>query len=179
MHESEINGHLSLLNEDKEAFNQLYTYFFPKIVMHVYFIYKNYGLDEDVAQEVFIKLLKLKETNGVGLPNGWLYTTSEHLARNKVIKFQSDRRNEQNFTLNQKLLETIKNDPVESLLLEECYEMINRLDEPMRRVIIMKVYEGYSVKEISEILGISRDAVRQRFFRGKKKIREEYFDDDT
>lgn len=45
---------------------------------------------------------------------------------------------------------------------------LNKLDFKYREPIIMKYMDGFSIKEISEKLGISENLVLQRLFRGKK-----------
>lgn len=47
--------------------------------------------------------------------------------------------------------------------------LINRLDEKYKNVLLLK-YSGFSNKEISSVLFISEDTVRQRLFRTKNLI---------
>ena len=47
--------------------------------------------------------------------------------------------------------------------------LINRLDEKYKNVLLLK-YSGFSNKEISSVLFISEDTVRQRLFRAKNLI---------
>ncbi len=48
-------------------------------------------------------------------------------------------------------------------------EMINRLDEKYREVILLK-YSGLDSKSIAELLFISQDTVRQRLFRARQML---------
>ena len=48
-----------------------------------------------------------------------------------------------------------------------------RLDEKYRLPIVLHEIEGYSVKEIGKILGLSETNVGNRIFRGKKILRKE------
>lgn len=48
-----------------------------------------------------------------------------------------------------------------------------RLDEKYRIPIVLHEIEGYSVKEIGKILGLSETNVGNRIFRGKKILRKE------
>ena len=47
--------------------------------------------------------------------------------------------------------------------------LINRLDDKYREVILLK-YSGFNNKDISHILSISQDSVRQRIFRAKNQL---------
>lgn len=48
-----------------------------------------------------------------------------------------------------------------------------QLDEKYRIPLVMHEIEGYSVKEIGKILGLSETNVGNRIFRGKKKLRKQ------
>ncbi len=174
MNEKEFNKYLKGLKVDKKAFDQLYFYYFPKIVLNIYFMYKDYGLGEDVAQEFFIMLLQKQEFDHVNFPNKWVFTVTENLAKNKIAKMISDRENEHEYVSTQYLIAATKNDPVEVALLGDFIEAIKRLDEITRQIIKMKIFEGYEFNEIAEKMGISNATARQRFARGMKKLRKEH-----
>ena len=172
MNEKEFNKYLRKLKTDKKAFNKLYNYYFPQIVLHIYFLYKDYGLGEDVAQEFFIKLLKKAEYEYINYPKKWVETVSENIAKSKISKKIRDREHEQDFMDNQNQIAATKNDPMKVVIFGEYREEIERLDEKTRQIITMKIYEDYDFYEIAEIMGINYDAVRQRFARGIKEIKE-------
>ncbi|MBQ8507927.1 MAG: RNA polymerase sigma factor [Clostridia bacterium] len=46
------------------------------------------------------------------------------------------------------------------------------LDEKLRICILLHYLEGYSVREVSRILGISENAVKARLMRGRKRLKE-------
>lgn len=48
-----------------------------------------------------------------------------------------------------------------------------QLDEKYRIPLVLHEIEGYSVKEIGKILGLSETNVGNRIFRGKKKLRKQ------
>ncbi len=53
-------------------------------------------------------------------------------------------------------------------LKEILDEALLLLNEKQRSVILLRDYEGYSYKEISEILSISEDQVKINIYRGRK-----------
>ena len=53
----------------------------------------------------------------------------------------------------------------------ELLEALNRLNKNYRAVIYLHYYEGYSVAEISSMLGISESNVKARLKRGRDKLR--------
>ena len=57
----------------------------------------------------------------------------------------------------------------------EFMMLINSLDETHRAVSVLRYGEGFSVREISEVLGISESAVKKRLERSRKKMKATYF----
>lgn len=55
---------------------------------------------------------------------------------------------------------------------QDIMEALMRLDEKYRLPIVLHEIEGYSSKEIGQILGLSETNVGNRLFRGKKMLRK-------
>lgn len=51
---------------------------------------------------------------------------------------------------------------------------LNKLSEKCRKVIILRIFNGFKFREISEILNINESTVKQQFFRGVRKLRVIY-----
>ena len=51
-------------------------------------------------------------------------------------------------------------------------EQVAALPEKLRTVIHLHYYEGYSVREIAEVLGVTVSAVKMRMKRGRDALRE-------
>jgi RNA polymerase sigma-70 factor (ECF subfamily) len=51
---------------------------------------------------------------------------------------------------------------------------MDTLDEPYRAVLVLRYGESLSISEISEVLGISESAVKQRLRRGRDKVKIVY-----
>lgn len=62
-------------------------------------------------------------------------------------------------------------DPSDGLLFED---MMRSLSPGYRAVLTLYYGEEFSVKEISRILDLSEDAVKQRLLRGRKELRKLY-----
>lgn len=55
----------------------------------------------------------------------------------------------------------------------ELWDVVMRMDQAYREVILLYFYERFSVREISAVLRIPEGTVKSRLFRGKKLLREE------
>lgn len=54
----------------------------------------------------------------------------------------------------------------------ELREALLELDEKLRTPVALHYIDGYSVREVAQILDISENAVKLRLLRGRKKLRE-------
>ena len=55
---------------------------------------------------------------------------------------------------------------------KEIWQEVAALPEKYRLVLYLYYYEGYSVREIGQILRCSTSAVKMRLKRGREKLRE-------
>lgn len=55
----------------------------------------------------------------------------------------------------------------------ELWDVVMRMDQAYREVILLYFYERFSVREIGAVLRIPEGTVKSRLFRGKKLLREE------
>ena len=54
----------------------------------------------------------------------------------------------------------------------QVQELIKKLPEGARQILVMRALEGYRHAEIGEILGISESTAKTQFFRAKKLLAE-------
>ena len=66
---------------------------------------------------------------------------------------------------------TINNEALHNLESEDIDNQINALDEKYAVIFKLKAIEGYSHQEISDLLGINKEASRTIFSRAKKQLR--------
>ena len=58
----------------------------------------------------------------------------------------------------------------------EILKVINSLKEPQRQIMILRLINDFTFKEIGEILGKSENYCRVNFFREKKKLVKQFKD---
>lgn len=54
----------------------------------------------------------------------------------------------------------------------ELYQVMGKLKESQRLAIILYYYEGYSVKEIADIMDVTQGTVKSRLGRARKKLKQ-------
>jgi len=119
-------------------------------------------LAKDLVQETYTKLWEKHKQVTASKVKSYLFTTAhrtliDYIRKNKrVVQMEDSYQNRLSHTNQYTDLKEILD---EALLL---------LNEKQRSVILLRDYEGYSYKEISEILSISEDQVKINIYRGRK-----------
>lgn len=168
MNVKEFNKWIGKLKTDKRAFDTLYKYYFPKIVIHINSKFIGLNMGEDIAQEFFLDLLRKEEIPYIDYPNSWVYTIAEDMAKNRIKKEKTMAELEQKYVAATK-------EEYDYEFYEEHAELLNnfdKLDSETRKIIIMKIFDGYKFREIAAKMNLTPDAVRQRFSRGMKKLKK-------
>lgn len=172
---SESDLILGCIEGDRKMQEQLYYRYSPKM----YSVCLRYCTEpedaQDLLQEGFIKVFThIKRYRGDGSFESWIRrifvnTAIEHFRRkNKVSNASSD------------IVDTNIEDKdwnaLENIAEKDILKLINELSPGYKQIFNMYVIEGYSHKEISEVLGISEGTSKSQLARAKvilKKLIEE------
>ncbi|GIN96598.1 DNA-directed RNA polymerase sigma-70 factor [Siminovitchia terrae] len=95
------------------------------------------------------------------------------IAKFKSIDYYRKARKKEEFVSNYMDLNAEKSAEEECVAAEnkkELIKLINQLESVDRDIFIMKFFLGFKTEEISKKLGITRAAVDNRIYRGKKKL---------
>ncbi|HEV8079620.1 MAG TPA: RNA polymerase sigma factor [Chitinophagaceae bacterium] len=155
---------------DRQMQELLYNRFSPKMYS-VCLRYSGNAEDaRDLLQEGFIKIFKnLSKYRGDGSFEGWIRrifvnTSIEHF-RKKV--YLQDVTETQERTIEDKEWNVLDN-----LAEKDIMKMINELSPGYKAVFNMHVIEGYSHKEIADILGINEGTSKSQLARAKTVLRK-------
>lgn len=138
-------------------------------VFRVAFNYvKNFEDAEDISQDAFVKLYTCDDSFAADENiKAWLIRVAINLSKN-LLK-QSRRRGQ---------AELPADIPYEDRGDIALYDCIQRLKPEYSGVIYLFYYEGYSVKEIAKLCGLTSAAVRTRLCRGRERLREMLLKED-
>ncbi len=121
---------------------------------------------EDVTQEAFMRLLyRAPEFTDAGHEKRWLLRVTVNLCRDCLKGFWRKR-----------AVALEPDFPTKEPDVFGLADAIVRLPEKYKAPIHLHYYEGYSVAEISEILGIGQSAVKMRMKRGREMLKLEMED---
>lgn len=147
---------------DEALFEQVYDTYGPSLYRFCLLQMKNPADAEDVLQEVFCK--RLYQAPDFATPEHerrWLFRVALNQCRDE---WKRSRRTDLPLEVAQHMSLT----PEELGLLEQ----VASLPEKLRTVIHLHYYEGYDVREIAQLLGVTVSAVKMRMKRGREALRE-------
>ena len=163
----------SLLHECKknntQAQEQLYKLLAPKLFAVSLKYSRNYEEAQDNLQESFLIIFdKLKQFSGNGSFEGWAkrlvvnYVLQQYRKQGGFLELVSD---------NIPNVEDVEIDD-ESVSMEYLLKIIQELPDRYRLVFNLYVVDGYSHKEIAEMLGITESTSKSNLSRAKVILKE-------
>ena len=118
---------------------------------------------EDVVQEVFLKLYTARgEFQSEAHVKNWLVKVTVNTCRNV---FRTPWRKVEDI---EEYAQTLAFETPEQ---SDLFLAVNSLDRKYRIAVHLYYFEGYSVKEIGEILGVSENTVSTRLARARGKLK--------
>ena len=164
---------IKVLSGEREAFDILIKKYQGIIYNYIFKTTLSKEDSEDIIQEVFIKAYEnLYRLESKDKFYSWIFkitvnTMNTHLKRKKHYTSVEDE-----IFLNIQC-ET-KNTPEAILeIKEDNVELLNKLSvlsDEQKHAMILKYVQGFTNKEIGEILGIKEETVKTKLFRAKKKL---------
>lgn len=131
---------------------------------------------EDIVQETMIRVWnKREEWIQFGSIEAYCLTIARNLAIDK-----SQLKEAKNVELTSETRETpdAAFNPYDRLVNEEqmgiIHQLVNKLPEKQRSIMLLRDVEGKSYKEISEIMALSEEQVKVNLFRARQKIRQQF-----
>ena len=120
---------------------------------------------QDMIQEVLLKYMQKRPVfHDAEHEKAWLLRVAVNLCRD-MLRLRSRRRY---FPIDELEPEAVGSTDAESM---EILEEIAMLPQKWKSVLLLHYIEGYSLKEISEILDVSENAVKKRMQRAKEALR--------
>ncbi|MCB2220467.1 MAG: RNA polymerase sigma factor [Bacteroidetes bacterium] len=157
------------IEQDAKAQELFYRRFAPRMYGVCLRFSKNQMEADDIMQEGFIKVfLNLKSFRNEGSLEGWIRRTIVNTAINlykKNVKYQKDIEIDQ--------AEAVQNSETgayDNLVVEELLKLISELPLGYRMVFNLNIIEGYTHKEISQLLEISENTSKSQLSRARQTL---------
>lgn len=156
-----------------DQFSYIYDKYVKKIYTYVFYKVKNQGATEDIVSDIFLQSLKAIKKFDIerGYFSAWLYKISQ----NKINDYY--RKRKENYSLEEvwglKADEDQTKDYQNQEEKELLYQAIKKLKQSQQEIIILRVVQGLSYKEIALIIKKSEAAVKMNFKRSIEKLKKE------
>lgn len=153
-------------NGNPKAFETLFHRYKDRMYNFAYKMLGNEDSAGDVTQEVFIKLFRSRNNSSqINNLKNWLFILTRNLCLNSIRDQKS-----------QIGLEAIEEFPGKNETLEpqslKIRQALAEIEPSLKEALILREYQGFSYKEISEILGLSDSAVKSLLFRARLRLKE-------
>ena len=157
---------------DREAFDQLLVHYENTIMKTALFLTNNLDDAEDVAQEVYVKIIRhAGNLSSLDNPGGWIYRITVNAARDLLRKRRLW------LPLKQMVQRSLPHDPIrQSEFQSRLAAALHRLSFNERAVFIFKEMQEMETSEIAEVLGCKPVTVRGHLLSARRKLRNEFKD---
>jgi RNA polymerase sigma-70 factor (ECF subfamily) len=166
-----------VFHQNRAAAEELVSKYYKKIYREIYLKTSDEELSLDLTQETFISILKNLQQFDASKAS--FKTWSARIAKNKVIDYMRSRHHHESLVtellddhdkedegnLEEHVVNRMATQKVEHLLLNE--------HEENRDIFSLKAKEGYTFEEISQMTGIKKPVVKNRYYTIVKKMRKE------
>lgn len=158
---------------DQLAFQQLVERHQQRVRKTVIGMLGQQAAADDVAQEVFIRFYNaLNDFKGEAKLETYLTRIAINLSLNELKRRQKHQkrflffqRDDQNLQI-----EDRNANPGNFDTKEMIQKALQKLEPEFRSVVVLRLIEGYSVKEAAEILELPQGTIASRLARGQKKL---------
>ncbi len=156
---------------DAQAFGELYDSLATELYKVALYTLKNPQDAEDAVAETFLDAYKgIKNLSDETKVKNWFFTILSAKCKRQISNYIKKKDETDLDTLSEIGIEPISEDITDTSRLEVRDALLEvSLEE--REIINLSVLMGYTVKEISEIIGLPQGTVSSKLYRAFKKLR--------
>jgi RNA polymerase sigma-70 factor, ECF subfamily len=171
---------------DQSAFEYLVQKYRRPLVNFMYRMARNSAAAEDLAQEVFLRVYRSRESYEASAKfTTWLYRIATNLAVNHArdtrherpeVSVSLDETNDDSSTTTLQLPDgslTAEQAMVQQERLQAIRSKVEALPEQQRLAVIMHKYQQMDYKQIAEVLKKSESATKSLLFRAYETLRDQ------
>ena len=166
---------------DHSSFGMLLERHRGPVVHFLYRMVQNQAVSEELAQEVFLRVYRSRETyEPTAKFTTWLFRIATHVALNSIRDRKKEKGHE---SLDEEMLDgterqvadrqpTVEQEMVHEVKLREVRQAIEALPAKQRAAVLMHKYEGLDYAQIAGVLGCSESAIKSLLFRAYETLRD-------
>ncbi len=147
---------------------KIYILYSKEIYLYIYSICHSKEIAEDLTQETFVKAI-LSLANSHKNMRAWLYIVARNLTYNHLRKHNKE-------IIKDEIIVEKFNEPMDEIIKNEdkryLYKTLFKIKSETREILILKYFNGLSIKEISSITNLTEQNIKVIIHRGKRKVRK-------
>lgn len=153
----------------KEQLEYFFKAYYSLVFRVAFMELRSHADAEDVIQEVFIRLIRYNpEFEGAEHEKAWLIRTTINLCKD----FLKSKWNQSTVSMDAISGEELKFFKVPYVQQDDMVQNLFELPEKYRRALYLFYYVDYSIKEISDVLGIPEGTVKTNLKRGREELKK-------
>jgi RNA polymerase sigma-70 factor (ECF subfamily) len=155
-----------------EKFIHVYDYYFKKIYDFAYYRTCSRESAEDITSQTFMRALEKADTydKSRASVSTWLFKIASNLI---IDNFRANRKSSSLEVIEELAAkDDLENEVSEKEILSQVMALLKKLPEKKREIIILRIWQNMSYKEIAEISGASEASCKMIFYRTIDEIRE-------
>ncbi|MBQ1566886.1 MAG: sigma-70 family RNA polymerase sigma factor [Erysipelotrichaceae bacterium] len=151
----------------KTSIDEIYEEYYQKVFSYINSRINNYHDSEDLCEDVFTKVFKNLEKfdESKSALSTWIF----NITKNTLIDFYRTRHDSYELLDNYEYEE--EKNAVSETELADLANALNKLNDEERDIIVLKYYEGYSLKEIGEKMSLTYGVVKLRHNSALEKMK--------
>lgn len=158
----------SSIKGDEKAISELISMHKKLVINLAYNILNDYQSSLDICQETFIKAFKnIKKLKQPEKFKNWICKIALNLTKNELKKRKVEEYYRENAAFSLKIKGD--SDRGKSMILKEALKKLKFKD---RFILSMYYYQGFNLREISELTNIKEDNLKMILSRARKKLRK-------
>jgi RNA polymerase sigma-70 factor (ECF subfamily) len=155
----------------RQRYESLVAEYYKDVYRFAYWTCKSQPLAEDLTQETFLRAWRsLDSLQNEKAAKAWLFT----ILRRENARLYERYRPELVDIEGQSIAESSDQEPDQTMDRELLHKAIKRLDSEYREPLLLQVVEGFSGREIAEILDLNSNTVMTRLFRARSMLKTQF-----
>lgn len=159
---------------ERELLEILYDRYATKVYYKCLGILTDKDTAKDLAHDVMVKVfLNINKFRGASLFSSWVYSITynqcmDHLRKKKRIPYSSLDTEEFQYLSTEEI--ELENKILQDLKLTQLEVLLEQLKPDDKMILLMRYQDGFSTKQIAQVLKISESAVKMRLKRSRDKL---------
>jgi len=159
---------------DKDAFYQIYSFYYNRLCRYIISLSNGSDLTEDIVQDTLFDLWKRRERLSISSSlKGYLYTSAHNFFVDNYRKENRRRTLIERLHTEAVMEAELDDDEIIKLRKETLQKLIAKLPKKRREIFILNKLENYKYREIAVMRDISERTVESQIRKALITLREE------